>query len=172
MTILSSQEAYQKSLQGGLLVDVRTKPEYEAMHARGAEHLPLDSLTIEKASELRRKVFEDEQILLLCKSGKRASRAASIFSKAGHPDVCVVEGGTDQWVQANLPHLRGPKMMSLERQVRIAAGVLVAVGAALTYWVNPAFTIVPAFVGCGLVFAGLTDWCGMGLLLAKMPWNR
>lgn len=64
------------------------------------------------------------------------------------------------------------KVMSLERQVRIAAGSLVFIGVALGWFVHRGFFAVPAFVGAGLVFAGLTDFCGMGLLLAKMPWNR
>jgi hypothetical protein len=63
-------------------------------------------------------------------------------------------------------------MISLERQVRIAAGSLVLIGSALAWWVHPAFIGLAAFVGAGLVFAGATDTCGMGLLLARMPWNR
>ena len=172
MKTISVQQAYDKSRHGGLLLDVRTKPEFNAVHAEGAYLQPLDTLTTNLAKEWREKVPADQEIMLLCQSGKRATRAAKIFTEAGNSDVCVVEGGTDQWVEAKLPHERGGKTMSLERQVRIAAGIMIALGSALTYWVHPTFLILPAFVGCGLIFAGITDWCGMGLLIAKMPWNR
>ena len=65
---------------------------------------------------------------------------------------------------------KGP--ISLERQVRIAAGLFAATGASLGLLVSPAFTIIPLFVGCGLIFAGVTDRCGMALVLTKEPWNK
>jgi hypothetical protein len=68
--------------------------------------------------------------------------------------------------------VKGVQRMSLERQVRVAAGSLVLLGVALSLLVHPAFVGLSAFVGAGLVLAGLTDWCGMGLLLARAPWNR
>ena len=83
-----------------------------------------------------------------------------------------VEGGTLAWEQAGLPVVRGKKAMSLERQVRIAAGSLVVLGTALGAFVHPGFLGLSAFVGAGLVFAGVTDTCGMGMVLARMPWNR
>ena len=83
-----------------------------------------------------------------------------------------MEGGTLACVEAGLPVVRGRKAISLERQVRIAAGLLVLLGALLGWLVHPAFVGLSAFVGAGLVFAGVTDTCGMGLLLARMPWNR
>jgi len=76
------------------------------------------------------------------------------------------------WESAGLPLKRGAKMMSLERQVRIAAGALVFTGAVLGYFVNPAWIALSGFVGAGLVFAGITDTCGMGMLIARMPWNN
>ena len=75
-------------------------------------------------------------------------------------------------IAAGLPVVRGKKAISLERQVRIAAGSLVVVGALLGWSVHPAFVGLSAFVGAGLVFAGITDTCGMGMILARMPWNR
>jgi rhodanese-related sulfurtransferase len=85
----------------------------------------------------------------------------------------VVEGGTLAWIAANLPVTRSAvKMISLERQVRIAAGSLVLIGVLLGWFVHRGFYGLAAFVGAGLVFAGITDFCGMGLLLAKLPWNR
>ena len=83
-----------------------------------------------------------------------------------------VEGGTLACVERGLPAVRGRKTISLERQVRIAAGAMVLLGAGLGWLVHPAFMGLSAFVGAGLVFAGLTDTCGMGLMLARMPWNQ
>jgi rhodanese-related sulfurtransferase len=83
-----------------------------------------------------------------------------------------VDGGTQAWEAAGLPIVRGQKTISLERQVRIAAGSLVVLGAVLGYFVHPYFIGLSAFVGAGLVFAGVTDTCGMGMLLARMPWNK
>ena len=83
-----------------------------------------------------------------------------------------VEGGTKACEQAGLPLVRGKQVISLERQVRIAAGSLVLTGVILGWFVHPIFFGLSAFVGAGLVFAGVTDTCGMGLLLARMPWNR
>ena len=82
------------------------------------------------------------------------------------------KGGTLAWDKAGLPVQRGQKAMSLERQVRIAAGSLVFTGAALGFFVHPYFIGLSAFVGAGLVFAGITDTCGMGMMIAKMPWNQ
>ena len=87
-------------------------------------------------------------------------------------DLTLVEGGTQGWVDAGLEAVRGEKAISLERQVRIAAGTLVFIGTLLGYFVHHYWLGVPAFVGAGLVFAGVTDTCGMGMMLAKMPWNR
>ena len=88
-----------------------------------------------------------------------------------------VEGGTAACDTAGMPVIRGRKAMSLERQVRIAAGTLVAVGAALAaFGPDVSWQRIGAglagFVGCGLVFAGVTDTCGMAMLLARMPWNQ
>lgn len=83
-----------------------------------------------------------------------------------------VEGGTQAWNQAGLPVVRGKKAISLERQVRIAAGLLVVTGSVLGCFVSPHWIGLSAFVGAGLTFAGITDTCGMGMLLARMPWNQ
>ncbi len=92
--------------------------------------------------------------------------------KAGYDNIVNVDGGTSAWEAAGLPVVRGKKAMSLERQVRIAAGFLVFLGAALGYFVNPAWIGLSAFVGAGLMFAGITDTCAMGMMIAKMPWNQ
>lgn len=88
------------------------------------------------------------------------------------PNLHVLDGGMNAWIQAGLPVERGPKRISLERQVRIVAGSLAAAGGILALAVNPLFALLPAFVGSGLVFAGVTDTCGMAMLLSRLPYNR
>jgi rhodanese-related sulfurtransferase len=116
---------------------------------------------------------KDQPVYLLCRSGQRATKAAEKFAKEGFSQPIVVEGGTLAWIDANLPVTRGTtKVISLERQVRIAAGAIVFTGVLLARFVNPNFIWLSGFIGAGLVFAGITDFCGMGLLLAKLPWNK
>ena len=83
-----------------------------------------------------------------------------------------VDGGTKAWAEAGLPVVRGQKAISLERQVRIVAGSLVLIGIVLGFLVHQSLFGLAAFAGAGLLFAGITDTCGMGLLLARMPWNQ
>ncbi len=153
------------------LVDVRTPVEYREIHAEGAELVPLDRLNPQVFLEARNGNGE-EPLYLICRSGNRAKQACEKFLAAGFANVVSVEGGTLAWEKEGLPVKRGKKAMSLERQVRIAAGFLVLLGAVLGYFVHPAFIALSAFVGAGLIFAGITDTCGMGLLIARMPWNQ
>jgi rhodanese-related sulfurtransferase len=153
------------------LIDVRTPAEYREVHAEPARSVPLDALDPRSVFEARNGT-KDEPLYTICRSGNRGRQACEKFHAAGYTNVVNVEGGTLAWEQAGLPVVRGKKTISLERQVRIAAGALVVLGTALGSFVHPAFLGLPAFVGAGLVFAGVTDTCGMGLMLARMPWNR
>ena len=151
-----------------LLLDVRTPVEHRELHAVGVELMPLDALDVE---EVRRRCG-DAPVYLLCRSGSRARQAAERLVAAGLANCSVVAGGTQAWAAAGLPVVRDKTAISLERQVRIAAGLLVLLGVVLALAVHIAFLGLSAFVGAGLVFAGVTDWCGMGMLLARLPWNR
>jgi rhodanese-related sulfurtransferase len=114
----------------------------------------------------------NEPLYFICRSGDRGQQACEKFLKAGFSNVVNVAGGTMACVGAGLAVVRGKKAVSLERQVRIAAGSLVLLGAVLGCFVNPAFIGLSALVGAGLLFAGITDRCGMGMILARMPWNQ
>ncbi len=153
------------------LIDVRTPVEYREVHAEVARSVPLDRLD-PRALVAARSGTEREPVYTICRSGSRGRQACEAFHAAGFTNVVNVEGGTLAWEQAGLPVVRGKKAVSLERQVRIAAGSLVVFGSALGAFVHPAFLGLSAFVGAGLVFAGVTDTCGMGMILARMPWNR
>jgi len=149
------------------LLDVRTPVEFAEVHVPQARSIPLDELNPASLN-----LPKDEPVYLLCRSGQRATKAAEKFSRDGFSQPVVVEGGTLAWIDSGLPVTRGTvKTISLERQVRIAAGSLVLIGVVLGWFVNRCFFGLSAFVGAGLIFAGISDFCGMGLLLAKMPWN-
>ncbi|MGC3991298.1 MAG: rhodanese-like domain-containing protein [Chthoniobacteraceae bacterium] len=152
-----------------LLLDVRTPLEFDQVHIPAARNAPLSAL--ETAQWIPRE--DPKPIYLLCHSGTRAKLAAQKFLQDGFSQTIVVAGGTEAWVETGLPVNRGAGgAISLERQVRIAAGSLVFIGVALGWLVHPGFFGLAAFVGAGLVFAGITDFCGMGLLLARAPWNQ
>lgn len=160
------------SRQGGFdLIDVRTPMEFYEMHAVGALLAPLDTLNPTAIMESRGSKA-NEPLYVICRSGGRSAQACRLFEKAGFTNVVNVEGGTLAWEQSGLPVNRGErKMISLERQVRIAAGLLTFLGSAMAV-VNPWFLIIPGFIGAGLTFSGLSNTCGMGMILTKMPWNK
>jgi rhodanese-related sulfurtransferase len=150
------------------LIDVRTPAEYRQSHAEGARLYPLEKLDVDAL----RPLAEKQALYLLCNTGTRARAAAQKLESAGIENVVVVEGGTNAWEEAGFPVVRGKKTISLERQVRIAAGSLVLIGVILGWFAHRGFFGLSAFVGAGLLFAGLTDTCGMAILLARAPWNQ
>jgi rhodanese-related sulfurtransferase len=152
------------------LIDVRTPVEFREVHASEARNVPLDQL--DAAALAAERFGAGKPLYLICQAGTRGQQACEKLLGAGCTNVINVEGGTRAWIEAGLPVLRGQKAMSLERQVRIAAGSLVLVGALLGYFAHPYWIALPGLVGAGLVFAGLSDTCGMGMLLARMPWNQ
>jgi rhodanese-related sulfurtransferase len=171
---ISPREVFARRQAGEKLdmIDVRTPAEYAAVHAEGARLVPLDRL--DPAAVLAaQNGSKDQPLYLICKSGSRGTTACKKLRAAGRQNVFNIEGGTSAWEAAGLPVVRGKsKVISLERQVRIAAGIVILIGVALTLFVHRLFIIVPAFIGAGLSFAGITDFCGMALILGKMPWNR
>lgn len=152
------------------LLDVRTPVEFSKVHVSFARNLPLERLDAVKLAVGR--LGAKDPLYVICHSGSRGQQACEKLLAAGDTNVVNVEGGTLAWAQAALPVVRGKKAISLERQVRIAAGLLVVTSAALGYFVHPYFLGLAAFVGVGLTFAGVTNTCGMGMLLARMPWNQ
>ena len=153
-----------------LLVDVRMGGEFADVHVDGAVYMPLDRLE-SLVSELKDRAA-GKKIALMCMGGKRAFIAYEKLAGQDIDNCFVVEGGIKAWQQANLAVIKGAGTISLERQVRIAAGALVLTGVVLGAFVHQGFLILSGFVGAGLIFAGVTDTCGMAMLLARMPWNR
>ena len=174
MNTITPRQLHERLQQGEKLVllDVRTPSEHSEIHVPGVHLVPLDRL--DPAQLAKTNGFaRDQSVFVLCRSGSRATQAAEKLRKGGFEHCQVVEGGTMAWAAAGLPVNRGTTtVISLERQVRIAAGGLVVSGVLLAQFMHPSFLWLSGFVGAGLIFAGLTDWCGMGMLIAKMPWNQ
>jgi glyoxylase-like metal-dependent hydrolase (beta-lactamase superfamily II)/rhodanese-related sulfurtransferase len=150
------------------ILDVRSALEFSQSHIEPSINIPIDMLS-NKIGELSQ---AKQNYLVLCHSGTRAAMAADMLLQSGIHTVKVIEGGIAHWEKEKLPIIRGQGGMSLERQVRIIAGSLVLLGiimAALVHWV---FIFISVFVCCGLIYAGLTDNCLMGMLLMKLPYNK
>jgi len=152
------------------LLDVRSPAEFASGHVVGSRNTPLAGFDPAALADLG--VDRTTPVTLVCASGVRARRAAEQLDAAGFSDVAVLERGLQGWTAAGLQLVDAPGgVISLERQVRIAAGSLVVLGVVLAWAVSPYAILLSGFVGAGLVFAGVTDTCGMGLLLARAPWN-
>ena len=173
MTTITPRQLHERLQQGEKLhlLAVRTPAEHAEVHVPGVHLTPLDRLDARLAAD--NGCAKDQPVFLLCRSGSRAKQGAEKLEKSGYTECHVVEGGTMAWAEAGLPVERGTsKVMSLERQVRIAAGAIVLIGTVLAQFVHPAFIWLSGFVGAGLAFAGITDTCAMGMLIAKLPWNQ
>ena len=169
MKTLDPHAAHRLLDDGALLVDIRDADEHARERIPGARCIPLAQL-----ASSPRLGEADGVVLFHCRSGMRTSaNAATLEAAAGGATAYLVEGGIDAWKQAGLPvacDARAP--LELMRQVQIAAGSLVLLGTLLAATVSPWFLLLTGFLGAGLLFAGLSGFCGMALLLARMPWNR
>lgn len=148
------------------LIDVRSPSEFASGHIPGAINIPMDQIESRLAD-----LSATAPIILICQMGQRARMTANLLEPC-HRRLSVLEGGTSAWIQAGLPVVTNVKTRwSLERQVRLGAGLFVLTGTALAFAFHPYWLFLSAFVGLGLTFAGLTDICPMAELLQRMPWN-
>ena len=155
---------------GALLIDIREADEHAREKIPGARHLPLSKL-----DQTDLAVHQGKPVIFHCKSGARTqANAPRLVGKLG--DTCeafIIEGGLDAWRRAGLPVVNDRRQpLELQRQVQIGAGSLAVVGTLLGLLVSPWFFAMPAFVGVGLIMAGLTGFCGMARILMRAPWNR
>ncbi len=159
-----------KSLQstGVTLVDVREPVEYAEAHIPGAALIPLGELE-RRAGEIDR----SQPVVVMCRSGKRAGQAVAKLETRGFTGLRNLDGGILAWQAAGLPVARAEKkVFPLMQQVQIIIGSGVLAGVILSRLVHPDFIWLSAFFGAGLVFAGTSGWCGLAILMSKMPWNR
>lgn len=174
MKTISPSQLHDRIQQGDKspLLDVRTPAEHAGVHVPGVRLVPLDQLDVTRLCA-EAGLDKNQPVYLLCRSGGRAKQAAQKLEKDGFTQCVVVEGGTLAWADAGLPVNRGTNpVMSLERQVRICLGIVVLTCALLSVFVNSALVWVCVFMGAAMIITGLADWCGMALLLARMPWNQ
>ena len=169
MQRITVSELKQKISQGERLqlIDVRSSGEFSAGHIPQAVNMPMEQVEA-RLDDLQKAA----PVVLICQSGNRASMTCE-FLLPYRDDVMALEGGTSAWIEEGLPVIGSTAARwSLERQVRLVAGALVLTGAILSLTVNQAWVYLSLFVGAGLVFAGLTNICGMAAVFALMPWNK
>jgi len=149
-------------------INVCTPLEYKQKHIAGVESMPLDELEYRSRELLGKKT-----IYVHCRSGNRSAQAIQKLKKMGIAAEFVnVDGGILAWEGLNFPTKSLSGGIPIVRQVFITAGLLILTGSVLALTVNTYFMILPIFIACGLIFAGITGWCGMAILLAKLPWNK
>lgn len=161
-------EEWMRSANPARVIDVRTPAEFAALHIPGSYNVPLDLLS-EHRDELRRHL--DTDVVLVCRSGQRAERAERALAATGLSGVHVLAEGLSGWEGAGAPVNRGRPRWDIERQVRLIVGGLVLFGVLASLAV-PGMQWFSALLGAGLVVAALTGTCAMGMVLARMPWNR
>ncbi|WP_414685046.1 rhodanese-like domain-containing protein [Mycobacterium sp.] len=150
------------------VIDVRTPGEFQTVHLPGAYNVPLDLLR-EHRDEIVSHV--DQDVVLVCRSGQRATQAEETLRKAGLTNVHILDGGITDWEAKGFTVKRGAQRWDLERQVRLVAGLIVAVSV-LAGVVVPGVEWLAFAIGAGLSIAALTNTCAMGMLLARLPYNR
>ncbi len=168
MQMVKTQIAAAEVVKGGwTVVDVRSDSEFAAEHIAGALHIPLEK--VESCVPMLERVAK---VALLCKGGTRACLAQERLAAHGVETV-VIDGGIEGWRRTGLGTVTVTRTRwSLERQVRLGAGLLVLGGTLAALAWGRGWLGLTGFVGAGLTFAGLTDICLMGRLLARAPWNR
>ncbi|WP_099024186.1 rhodanese-like domain-containing protein [Mycolicibacterium palauense] len=150
------------------VLDVRTPAEFETAHIPGSYNVPLDLLR-EHRDEIMKHL--DEDVVLVCRSGQRATQAEEALRGAGLPNVHVLEGGIVDWETKGFNVNRGAAKWDLERQVRLVAGSIVLTSI-LGSIAAPKLKWVAGAIGGGLTFAAVSNTCAMGMLLSKLPYNR
>ncbi|HEX7749081.1 MAG TPA: rhodanese family protein [Bordetella sp.] len=163
---ISPQQAKQCATRGAVLVDIRPMDEHLREHIPESMHAPLGALAPDFSGA--------SEIVFYCRSGNRTRMNAEALAACARGRAAyLLEGGLDAWKKAGLPvAVDRSQPLELQRQVQIAAGSMVLLGVVLGTAVSPWFYLLSGFVGAGLVFAGVSGFCGLARVLMKMPWNR
>lgn len=165
------RELYDRIVSGESLemIDVRTPAEFNEAHVDVARCVPLHTMDAVKFMAARG--TPGSPLYVICQSGARGQEACRKFVAAGYDNVVNVEGGTQAWTAAGLPVNRGRKAVPLDGQVRIAIGSIVLASALLSL-LHPYFLAITIFMGAGLIYSGISGFCGLAMLLARAPWNQ
>jgi len=150
-----------------VIIDVRSTDEFNHQHIPGALNIPscdLENLPTDK--------YADKIAIFHCRSGQRTKLQAHLIDQAPCKEKYCLEGGIQAWEQAGLPTKTQTKApIDIMRQVQIIAGSLILLGVALSFF-NSWWLLLSAFVGTGLLLAGVTGFCGMAIILKYLPWNK
>ena len=149
-------------------LDVRSTLEFNQSHIKDSLNIPLDTLSV-RINELAQ---AKKTYIVLCRTGNRSPMAADMLIQSGIHSTKVLDGGLTRWQKERLNVIKGEGGVSLERQVRILAGTLILSGLLLSWLIHPWFIGISIFVSCGLIYAGISDNCMMGMLLMKLPYNK
>jgi glyoxylase-like metal-dependent hydrolase (beta-lactamase superfamily II)/rhodanese-related sulfurtransferase len=170
LAMVSPEEAQALAAQDTQVkfLDVRSALEFSQVHIKDAINIPIDMIA-GKIGELSQ---SKQEYIVLCRTGNRSPMAANMLQQSGIHSVKVMGGGMTRWEKEKLPVIKGEGGVSLERQVRVIAGSLILLGILLARFVHTGFIALSLFVCCGLIYAGLTDNCLMGMLLMKLPYNK
>jgi len=152
-----------------VLVDVREPAEYEAAHIAGAVLMPLARVSKNTLPSIASK-----KLVVHCKAGRRGGTACEkLLAEDPNLQIYNLEGGVDAWAKAGYTiQSSGKFFLPLDRQVQLTIGASVLAGVILGYTLDPRFLLLSAVFGAGLMNAGITGWCGLAILMAKMPWNK
>ena len=156
--------------RGQVIVDVRTPGEFEEVHIPGSRNIPLTDL--KKYLPELGEIAKNQELTLVCRTQNRVKLAYDQLVTHGVSNCRILEGGVSEWVAEGKPIVRGRKSISLEGQVRMAAGTFIVIGVLLGVLLSPWLLVIPVAVGVGLIHAGWTDSCPMGMVLGKLPFNR
>lgn len=171
MKTITATELYTKLKEGmtdkDILIDVRSANEFSIDHIQGAINMPQENI-----EALQEKLKSYDHIYTYCNSGNRSGQVCAALSHLDLPNLYNLEGGIAEWKRHKYPHFQKKGALPIIRQVHIIAGGGTLVGTLLGAFVSPWFYILPGCMGAGLLFAGVTGFCGMATLLGKMPWNR
>lgn len=150
-----------------ILIDVRSEAEHKQNRIPGAKNIP-----IEKLDEFLEDLNQYEAVYVHCQSGNRSKKACEQLQNSGLKNIINVDGGINEWEEANFETIRKKGSIPIMRQVFITAGLLILTGYTLSVLIHPNWIFLSVFVGLGLLFAGSTGICFMTKVLAKMPWNK
>ncbi|WP_055405048.1 MULTISPECIES: rhodanese-like domain-containing protein [unclassified Mycobacterium] len=151
------------------VVDVRTPAEFETAHIAGSLNVPLDVLERHGAEVAQR--LRDDDVVLVCRSGQRSTKAQALLRNAGLDSGRVLENGITDWEGKGYEVDQGAQRWELERQVRLVAGSVV-LSSILGSVAVPRLKWVAAAIGGGLTYAALSNTCAMATALSKLPYNR
>lgn len=153
-----------------VLIDVREPLEYQIERIKHAKNIPLSTICLENINLPKNK---SKKIVIQCRSGSRSREACEKILK--HDSSLILynlEGGILDWVQQGFPTTKEKQILPLERQVQITLGSIITFGVIMAYFASTSWLIVPAIIGIGLLNAGITGWCGLAKLVARLPWNK